>query len=607
MIRLFFKFVDRLGRRYKGQIAGLFLLSIFAGVLEIAGVALIFPLIALVNDPELVETNRYLFAIYEFLGFDSPNAMIFTIAITIGAVFIFKNLFMIWFQNLQLGLIRIWGNEICARTMDRYLKAPYAYHLKHSASKLVNTLNFTVRFALNGFVFSCISMLSNIVVALMLLIFLLVQFPLASLVSGCVLIVLMIVQARFLRTQTAAIGAQINTARADNLAVMTQGIGAIKETKAYRREGHFLKTYDQSNQLISAHDKKMMFLQLIPAYISEMALVVTIIIMACFVLAQAYSPMGGMMSLAVLAAVAFRIAPMINRSLFSYSQIRVSAATTNELLDDIEELDRLETEPFTGAPAALPFTSHLRFDQLGFSYDGQVPALKNIDLTINKGEFIGIVGPSGAGKTTLVDIALGLLRPETGHYLVDDTPIDSAERLQALRAMTGYVSQNPYIVNGTVRENVAFGVPTDEIDDLRVVQALKMAHIDDFFKSRDDYINTRIGDQGKSLSGGQRQRLAIARALYVNPKIIVLDEATSALDVETEYEITKVINGLKGERTIIAIAHRLSTLKECDRLVLMDEGEIVGIGTFADLQQSHPSFSRLLSLSSITIPEGKRA
>ncbi|MEM6812501.1 MAG: ATP-binding cassette domain-containing protein [Pseudomonadota bacterium] len=224
--------------------------------------------------------------------------------------------------------------------------------------------------------------------------------------------------------------------------------------------------------------------------------------------------------------------------------------------------------------------------------------LKEISLDIQKGEFLGIVGASGSGKTSLVDILLGLLKPDSGQIYIDDKPIDQAD-LYNMRHMIGYVSQQPFIGSFSIRENIAYGIPKDEINDEKVIQALKDVQLYDFIQEKDKDLEWNVGENGKKLSGGQRQRIAIARALYHNPEILILDEATSALDVETESKITDIVNALKGHKTVIAIAHRLSTLKKCDRLVYMDKARIIDTGTFEELKNKHEGFATILKLSNI--------
>ena len=598
MIKLFIQFIDLLGKEYRFKLAVCFLLSLFAGLMEITGIAMIFPFISMVSNPEIVESNRYFKLVYDYFGFTNVRTMIFASALLVGGLFIAKNLFMIYYQHLQLNLVKNWRNDISVRLMGKYLEAPYLFHLKKSSNHMVNMLGNTVFFVLNSFIFSQMNLFSNMIVALMLMGFILSKFFIATIFSAAIMVFLVVTQGIFIRRQTTAVAHEINKANAHNLGVLSQSLAAIKETKTFVRETYFQETYSVSNKKVSEHNTFSLFVQMLPMYINEIIIVVTVIFMCCIVLVQGDQHFIDVANLAVLAGVAFRLAPMVNRMLYSYAQIRVSSGATRELLTEVTQLDALETEKIDAASPVLSFQKQIALKNINFQFSDDSWALQDVSLNISKGEFVGIVGASGAGKTTLVDIILGLLRQTSGDISIDHTKV-TTENLQGLRKLVGYVSQNPFIFTATVKENVAFGVALQDIDEARVIKALEQAQLNDFFSAKEDYLDTPIADNGKSLSGGQRQRLAIARALYANPEILVMDEATSALDVETEHEITQVINALKGEKTIIAIAHRLSTLKECDRVIYMNQGRILDIGTFKELQARHPSFSKIIELSSI--------
>ena len=599
MRQLFFTFLEKFGAQQKFKLLLLMFGAILAGLIEVTGMMLLFPLIALVNDASIIETNIYLFEIYEFLKFKEPRHMVYFLGASIGIIFILKNLYMIYFHYAQLSFLKKWRDELANVVMTKYLKTPYKFHLNRSSNEIINTLNYTVYYSLNMFMLPAINFVSCILISLILLGFVMFMFFWASVVSGAVLLITTYTQSQILKRATNKINTEANKTRAFNLSILSQSIGAIKETKAFNKEHYFNKRFVYSNGRVSEFDRRAVFLQLIPMYITEMALILTIIVMMMMVLSEAYSPVDGLTSLAILAAVAFRIAPIINRALGAYSQMRIAFEATKELLYEVESLEKLEIEKYDeDNQSRLEFNKTIKLDNVSYEYTKDIHVLKDVSLEISKGEFIGIVGASGAGKTTLIDVLLGLLKPSFGSYKIDNTEINT-ETLIGLRRLMGYVSQNPYIFNADIRENVAYGIPPEEIDDERVEQVLKLAQLSNHIKSLEKGIYAKIGDDGKGLSGGQKQRLAIARALYNNPEVIVLDEATSSLDVETEHEITQVIQKLKGEKTIIAIAHRLSTLKECDRILFMEHGELKDTGTFKQLSKKHKGFARILALSSI--------
>lgn len=599
MKAIFIQFLNKFGQGYKLQIVFLLFAAVIAGIMEMSGMILIFPLIAVVNDESIIHTNEYFKMVYDFLGLTSSKQMLYLLAVSIGLVFIIKNLYMILFHHGQLKLLKKWRDELANVIMCKYLKVPYTFHLGRSSSDLINTLNYTSYYVLNMFMLPAINFLSALIVIVILLGFIMYQFFWASVISGFLLLITSYLQSQLIKKETNRINKEANKTRAFNLSILTQAIGSIKETKAYNKENHFNERFIYSNGRVSEFDRRAVFWQLIPMYITEMALVITIIVMMILVLSEAYSPIHGLTSLAILAAVAFRIAPMINRALGSYSQMRISFETIKELMDEVEGLEKWDIEDYEDADIQpVKFQDNLTLKNVSFEYKANIAVLKDLSLTVRKGEFIGVVGASGAGKTTLVDVILGLLQPTGGSYLIDSVEMGDSN-LIGLRKLMGYVSQSPYIFNSTIRENVAYGVDPSDIDDAKVLETLKLAQLQKYVEDAEEGIYTNIGDAGKTMSGGQRQRLAIARALYNDPEIIVLDEATASLDVETEHEITQVINKLKGDKTVIAIAHRLSTLKGCDRILFMEDGEIKDTGTFKELSAKHPNFARILELSTL--------
>jgi ABC-type multidrug transport system fused ATPase/permease subunit len=243
----------------------------------------------------------------------------------------------------------------------------------------------------------------------------------------------------------------------------------------------------------------------------------------------------------------------------------------------------------------LPFERHIKLENVNYSYpDGQKHVLKDNNLTIIKGETVGFVGASGAGKSTLVDIILGLLEPQSGSITVDG--LDIFEHLESWQKRLGYVPQSIFLLDDTIRRNIAFGVIDDEIDDARIWESIKLAGLEEVLSAMAEQLDSIVGEFGTRISGGQRQRVAIARALYRNPEVLVFDEATSALDGETERDISSAIDFISDDKTMLIVAHRLSTIRQCDMIVFMKDGKIVNTGTFEELRKIDPEFANLAKL-----------
>ncbi len=602
MHALFKEFLSVYGYGMKGKLFLLMLGAIFSGVLELVGIFLILPFISVAMNPDIVFKSKKLSVVYDWMELSNPAQMVYVLAICTALTFILKNLYMLLYQKWQFNLVTKWKNDISEDLMRKYIDMSYARHLRKRSGEVIIMLTSTVGLVLGSFVFEYVTMISYVIVGLFLCGFMFFKFFIPAIVSVSILIILAAFQVTMIRRVSARIGENIIKLRDDNMGVLRQSIEAIKETKMLLRENFYHKMFVKSNRLVTENDQEMAFIQYIPQFLTEIVLILVIITMICLVIYTGEGKEDIISSLGVLIAVAFRLAPVLNRTLTSYTQIKTATKSTKELIKEHTALidnedDKSNRRDFESIPV-LPFENALELTNVGFAYHKKQNVLHNINLKIKHGEFVGIVGASGAGKTTLVDILMGLLLPNEGMYMVDGR-IVNRERMLSLRKQIGYVHQSIFIADGSIKRNVALGVDTKDIDDDRVAEVLKMVRLYDHFMATDKGLDFDLGENGKGLSGGQRQRVAIARALYHDPSILVLDEATSALDVGTEYEVTQAIAGLKGKKTIIAIAHRLSTLKQSDRIILMDDGEIVAMGNFKELSKNNEAFERLIELSDV--------
>ncbi|HPT42186.1 MAG TPA: ABC transporter ATP-binding protein, partial [Candidatus Gastranaerophilaceae bacterium] len=374
-------------------------------------------------------------------------------------------------------------------------------------------------------------------------------------------------------------------------------INNLKELKILSSENYFyeqyLKTQKEFNKAVFQNN----FFASIPPYIVEILVVVSLLILAAIISVQTAQNSSVMIaSYAITVAAIFRIAPALNKIQTSLNAMNASREVVRGLITEYEHCDFSSVEK--KSDLKIDFKDKIELKNIDFSYSENRKVIKNLSLEIKKGEFIGIIGLSGVGKSTLADIIMGLLPVDAGEIKVDGITLNS-ENFVALRKIIGYVPQQINILDGTFKQNVAWGVNESDIDDKRVLEVLERAKLIDLVGEFEEGIDSKITSGLRGMSQGQKQRLAIARAIYRNPQVLIFDEATSALDVETEHEITKMLNDLKGEKTIIAIAHRLSTLKSCDRLVYLKNGEVVATGSFSELSKKFPDFENLVKLSNI--------
>ena len=408
-----------------------------------------------------------------------------------------------------------------------------------------------------------------------ILIFLVVMDWMMALVVVGVIVPLMFLIVNYFRKKIDYFGNIQNECNAQNNKWINQGFYSVKETKVMQKETFFTEQFSNSFTKFSESQKQFLFMNRFPKCVIEMVSIGGIIGLVIFKTLIKADVTSIIPSLGVLGLAAMRLMPCMNQVTGLYNQNKFKIPLFNEVYDDfmaikkMKDFDEKKMTRKTGE--VINFNKEISVENLSFKYpDNSKNVFTKVNFKIPKGKFVGIVGPSGAGKTTFVDLLLGLLNPSEGSIKVDDKNI--FDNINAWLDNVSYVPQSIYLIDGSIRDNIAFGVLPEDIDDERITKVLKMAELYDFVQGLDLKENTPCGDKGAKLSGGQKQRIGIARALYQNPTVLVLDEATSALDGETEKQITETINKLKGDITIIAIAHRLSTLESCDFKIKFENG-----------------------------------
>jgi ABC-type multidrug transport system fused ATPase/permease subunit len=373
------------------------------------------------------------------------------------------------------------------------------------------------------------------------------------------------------------------------LHLLQQSLGAIKDVKVTGRQPFFEERFRQVKRDLGATKQRRAWSATLARLGVEATLIVSMLLVVFLVMRQDASGVTTVSVLALFAYTGFRVVPSANRIMLNVGYMREAHPWVRSMDEDMRKLRVPTARTYEHDRPLMQAT--LSCDHVSFGYEGGPPlALDDISFTIERGQSVGIVGPTGAGKSTLVDVLLGLLQPTTGRVLIDGEPLDGRER--AWQRQIGYVSQDVYLLDDTLRRNIAFGIPDTAIDERRLAAAVTQARLDEVVVALPSLLDTVVGENGVRLSGGQRQRVAIARALYHDPPVLFFDEATAALDNQTEREVTEAISNVHGTRTVIAIAHRLSTVKNCDRLIYLRDGKLAGLGTFSDLM-TDPAFRHL--------------
>ena len=378
----------------------------------------------------------------------------------------------------------------------------------------------------------------------------------------------------------------------------TQILGGVKEIQLRNNPDHFLSEFATARSEFGLARRRSAFVSELPKYFLEIIFMTGFALLAVVLFAQT-SAGEAIPLLAFVVAAGFRILPSVARLLGGYNGVRIGLPALSVVQDDVELARRSPPAP-QASTARMPLRRELSLERLSFRYPGtERDVLDGIEVRIPAGSAVALVGSSGAGKSTLADVLMGLHRPTAGRVAVDG--VDVRTDITAWQRSIGMVPQDVYILDASLRANVAFGDAPDAVDENLLAAALTRAQLDDLIRELPDGMDTMVGERGGRLSGGQRQRIGIARALYLEPSVLVLDEATSALDSETERRITDTIESLHGQMTVIVIAHRLSTVRKCDLLVYLDQGRVAATGTFESVAAENPGFARLVKLGSLDV------
>lgn len=583
------KFLTYYGKNKYFKLTGFTFLSLCAGVLEFVGIALIYPFIMLIIQPDMVNISKYI---------KLENTMVsgLLIGLAVLLIFILKNAFIIFTQHVQFKFTSNWKQELVSKFMKFYIYAPYKMTMQTSANEKLYAIGTLCDQTIDCFVMRVLNLLTNVIIIFMVIALLLIKFPIPALITIVFVCVSVIIQNKYFKARTAAIAEVMSEKFQNYQTALLENINNIKEIKILSSENIFYENFLEKSKDVRAIQAKHGFYASIPPYIVEILVVTALLLMACILSIQNLNSNSNLIaSFAIVVAALFRIAPALNRiqsAVIAINTSRNFVKQINELYEKFEFDVDIPLEQMQ----RLEFKDKIVFENVRFSYKPKKEVIKNISFEINKGDFIGIIGLSGAGKSTIADILTGLLPVDSGKILVDGHELTEKTFSQFCR-LIGYVPQQINILDKSFKENVAWGC--ENINDDKVIKALKAAQIYDVINEYPNGINSNVIVGSNGLSQGQKQRLAIARALYRDPEILILDEATSSLDVQVENMITETLKEIGKSKTIIAIAHRLSTLKACNKLVYLKDGQIVDIGTFEELCAHYSDFDNLVKLSKI--------
>lgn len=557
-------------RRRGMTLLGLMLVGM---TLEMLSVGLVIPAIVLLTQNDVVSHYPFLRPLFAMLGNASQHTLVVAGILSLVGVYLVKAVFLVFLASRQTQFVFEQQAQLSQRLFTLYLYQPYTFHLQRNSAQLIRNVMSEVGLLSGYGILPVLGLLSESLVILGLAGLLLAVEPVGTSilmsVMGVAAWVYQILIRRFLVRWSEA--RQYHEGM--RLQHLQQGLGAAKDVKLLGRESEFLRQYSVHNKQSARAIQLRDTLQQLPRLWLELLAVGGLAVLVMIFLARGKGVDALLPVLGMFSAAAFRLLPSLNRVVGALQSFRYGVPIIEILHTELFSLN--DAKP-NSRLTPITFNDTLEVRQVTYTYPGvEEPSLRNVTLTIRRNECIGIIGQSGAGKSTLVDIMLGLLTPDKGTVLVDS--IDVQTNLRGWQDMIGYVPQSIYLSDDTLRRNVAFGLSDSQINDEAVWRALRAAQVEQFVNELPKGLNTMVGERGVRLSGGQRQRIGIARALYHDPPVVVLDEATSSLDTATERGFLQAIDTLQGAKTIVVVAHRLSTVAHCDRLYRMEQSRVVEV------------------------------
>ena len=578
------KVVRLLKPRERRGFALVLLGAVMMGVIEIVGVGSIMPFIAVAANPDTIFTTPILAAIYEFLGFESARSFLVMLACVMLAFVILRNAFSAFLRFVRTRFVQKCRHTLSTRLFEAYLGQRYVFFLGRNSFEFSKNIVTEVREVIDGTITPIVDLTMNAVQILLLIVFLLSVDVASTIAIAAIIVIIYISILVSTRKKLSKLGAE----RFNMITQMSRSTNevfwGIKAAKITGTERIFLDTYKPASRRFSRGQATQEVIGIMPKYVLEAAGFSAIILFILFLMLRSEGDFSRVISSVALYAYAgYRLLPSVQEFFRCLTRLKYSAPGTERIIAEFGLEKTAGPLPDPAIPP-LPFRESIRLENVSFTYpEKDTPVLKNISLEIKKNTVVGFCGETGSGKTTAIDVILALLIPQAGRLIVDGVEITDENR-NAWQKNIGYVPQSVYLSNTSIAENIAFGVPPDKIDMDAVRLAAKMAQIDEFINAElsEGYM-TKIGERGVRLSGGQQQRIGIARALYTNPEVLVLDEATSALDSETESDVMQAIDSLAGQKTILIIAHRITTLKKCSVIYRITAGEIAEQGTYDEL------------------------
>lgn len=589
MFATYAKVLDLLTPPERRRFYGLVCLTLAMGLVDMLGVASIMPFLAVLANPDIVETSAPLALLSDWLGAEGPGFLLalgfIVFLVVVGGLVLRAFTFYALTRFTRMRML-----SLSTRLFKRYLDQPYGWFLDRSSADLGKSLLSEIAQAVNGPIDAAMRLLAQSAIVFFIVVLLLALEPVAALAAGLLLgggytLVFLHFQRRLTR-----MGVERAEANRERFEVVQEALGGIKEVKILDLEARYREKFLAPARKLADRQARVALVSETPRHILEGTAFGGMILFVLWLISTREGAVEAILpALGAFAFAGARLFPALQEIFRALTQIRFGAPALDLLHADLRNLPPAGPAEDADVPA-IPLNASLTLENVTFAYSsGGRAALDGLSLRIEANTTVGLVGATGAGKSTIVDVILGLLAPQSGVMTADGVRVGPGN-MRAWRRSIGYVPQSIFLTDDDVAANIAFGQRREEVDTEAVERAARAAEVHDFVMTLPDAYSTRVGERGVRLSGGQRQRIGIARALYRDPQVLVFDEATSALDTVTERAVMDAVNALGHRKTIILIAHRLSTVRNCDRIFVIEDGKVSASGTYDDLVSGSRSF-----------------
>ena len=598
--------------RERRRLWGVVVLSVVVALLQAFSIASVIPFLSLVANPDFIQETPWLESIYAGLGFQSVSRFLFFVGGAVLVILAVTNVLSALATWVTFRFVWNQHHRMSTGLLREYLHRPYTYFLNRNTSEMAKKLLQEVQFVTDGAAMQLVMLIADVAVVLgILLLLLVVDWRLSLVIMGTLGGAYVLVFALVRRTQT-RLGEARNESNTERFRFASEALVGIKNVIVMGRQEAFLSRFEAPSRVYSDNIRDGYLIGLMPRFVMETLAFGGVLVIVLYLLAQGGDSGDLIAGMGLYAFAGYKLMPALQHAFHAITQLQFYHPVVRELNTDFGwAAERIRVEEGMAGSAAESPTSEvinedwqsLKVKDVFYTYpEASEATIRGVTLDVARNSWVAFVGTTGSGKTTMIDLLLGLLPPDSGEIALDDRPL-AGQAVDLWRQRCGYVPQDVFLTDESLAGNIAFGIPPDERDEEAIRLAAEIAHLSDVVGSLDQGFDSASGERGVRLSGGQRQRIGIARALYGAPDVLILDEATSAVDSVTEEAILKGIGALSGKMTLIMIAHRISTLKSCDQIFLMEHGGLAARGTYDELIESEPRFRALAKEWDTPAPE----